>query len=361
MARNLPQIDEGWNGPGDRDGVLTAVTEKDNALHPNADRWAFEHWYYDAHLDSGHTVVAFLQKRRPEEPPWSKPVVELLIYYPDGTRRQITKHHPKDAFSASAERCEVRIGESHAHSDWSGALPVHHLHAEADGVAFDLTFTNETAPWMPGGGLSQIDAKSTFGWVIPGPRAQVAGTITLDGETTTVSGRGYHDHNWGQGNMPRIIERWHWGRLYTDEFSLLFANVMLQKRFGFHTSRPTMLARGKDILLSTGEMTLTEGPMQYSDVAHRTYPEWIELVVEPSVETDPAVRLRLDVQNVIHAHDLLDDAPIPGKKLLKPLLRKMVGQPGYFRFDSKFELNVAIDGTLHTQTGRTLHEMVALH
>ncbi len=108
-------------------------------------------------------------------------------------------------------------------------------------------------------------------------------------------------------------------------------------------------------------MRLTEGPMQYSDVAHRTYPEWLELVIEPTADSNIGVRLRLDVQNVIHAHDLLDDAPLPGKRVLKPLLRKIVGQPGYFRFDSAFELTVTIDGETTVETGRTLHEMVALH
>jgi hypothetical protein len=356
------KIVDAWNGPGDRDGKLTVVTEQDNALHPSDSKWAFEHWYFDAHLDTGHVVVAFLQKRRPEEPPGSRPVVELIVYYPDGTRRQVTQHHPKGDFSASAERCEVRIGESHAHSDYSGELPVHQVHAVEEDLVFDLTFTNETPSWMPGSGLSHLGA-NTFGWVVPGPRARVTGAVTIDGERLEVTGRGYHDHNWGVGNMPRVIERWHWGRLYTDDFSLLYATVKSQKRFGFHESRPLMLAEGGDILLSTGEVTLTEGPMLHSDVAHRDYPQWLRLQVEPNVDDpDPiGVDLRLDVRRVIHAHDLLDDVPVVRSRPVKPLVRLLVGHPGYFRFDSEFELTVTRGGVTRTETGRTLHELVALH
>lgn len=354
------EITDAWNGPGARDGKLTVVTEQDNALHPETSRWAFEHWYFDAHLDSGHTVVAFLQKRRPEEPPWSSPVVELLVYDPDGHRRQVTVRHPKADFSASTERCEVRIGESRARSDWSGPLPVHHLHAAEEDLVFDLTFTNETPAWMPGGGLSHI-GDDTFGWVVPGPRAAVTGTVTIDGQTRSVTGRGYHDHNWGRGNMPRIIERWHWGRLYTDDLTVLFAHVMMQEKYGFHTSRPVMVARGTDIVLSSGEVTLTEGPSVWSDEAHRDYPQWIELVGEPSTDDDPRFRLRLDVQRVIHAHDLLDDVPVARSRALKPVVRRLVGQPGYFRFDSEFELTLEVDGETRVETGRTLHELVALH
>ena len=348
-------IIEAWNGPGRQDGTLTVVTEKDNALHPSDSKWAFEHWYFDARLDSGHTVVAFLQKRRPEEPPGSKPIVELLVYYPDGTRRQVTQHHPKTDFAASAERCDVRIGASHASSDYSGDLPVHHVYAAEEDLVFDLTFTNETPSWMPGGGQTDFNETDYFGWVVPGPRCAVTGTVTLDGETREVTGRGYHDHNWGVGNMPRIIDRWHWGRLYTDDLSLLFATVKTQKRFDFHESRPLMLARGREIVLSTGEVTLTEGPMLYSDVAHREYPQWIRLTV------DGVVDLRLEVQQVIHAHDLLDDVPVARSRFVKPILNRIVGRPGYFRFDSTFELTVTLDGVTRTETGRTLHELVALH
>ncbi len=62
-------IIEAWNGPGRRDGELTAVEPRHNALHPAASKLAFEHWYFDARLDTGHVVVGFLTKRRPEDLP----------------------------------------------------------------------------------------------------------------------------------------------------------------------------------------------------------------------------------------------------------------------------------------------------
>lgn len=95
--------------------------------------------------------------------------------------------------------------------------------------------------------------------------------------------------------------------------------------------------------------------MLYSDVAHREYPQWIRLTV------DGVVDLRLDVQQVIHAHDLLDDVPVVRSRFVKPILNRIVGRPGYFRFDSTFELTVTLDGVTRTETGRTLHELVALH
>ncbi len=154
--------------------------------------------------------------------------------------------------------------------------------------------------------------------------------------------------------MPRIIERWHWGRLYTDDFSLLFASVRTQAKYDHHESRPLMLAHGREIVLSTGEVELTEGPMRYHPEARRSYPEWIRLQVEDAVD------LTLNVKTVVHAHDLLDDVPVVRTRLVKPIVNKLVGHPGYFRFISDFELTVVVDGEKFERSGTTLHELVAL-
>ncbi|MFE7224698.1 hypothetical protein ACFU7D_07935 [Nocardioides sp. NPDC057577] len=360
-------ITEGWSGPGSKDGKLTVVEPRDNALHPADSKWAFEHWYFDARLDTGHTVVVFLQKRRPEEPPGSKPVVEVVVYHPDGTRRQVIKHYPHMAFEASAEQCRARVGHNIAELVGADPLPAHRVRVAEDGIEFDLTFTNRTPSWMPGQGWTKYGDSDFFGWVVPGPRAVVTGTVVLDGETIEAHGIGYHDHNWGVGNMPRIIDRWHWGRLYTEDLSLVYAMVRTQKRFDHHESKPLMLALGHTIVLSTGEVTVTEGPLEHHRDAHRGYPTWLRLKTAASADgvSEASVDLRLDVREVIHGHDLLDDVPVVGTRvggaLLKPIVRRLVGEPGYFRFLSDFELTVTIGRETRVERGRTLHELVALH
>ncbi|TWH02713.1 putative secreted hydrolase [Nocardioides sp. J9] len=359
-------ITEGWNGPGSKDGKLTVVEPRDNALHPSDSKWSFEHWYFDARLDTGHTVVVFLQKRRPEEPPNSKPVVEVVVYFPDGTRRQIIKHYPRMAFEASAEKCQARVAHNTCELISTDPLPVHRVQVAEDGVEFDFTFTNELPSWMPGEGYTKYGDTDFFAWVVPAPRAKVTGTLSIDGQDIPVDGLGYADHNWGVGNMTRVIERWHWGRLYTDRFSLIYAMVGTQKRFDHHQSQPLMLAKDGEIILSTGELTLTEGPTAYNADARRSYPTWIRMETEASADgvTDAQVTLQMNVRDVIHGHDLLDDIPVVGTKiggaLLKPIIHKVVGQPGYFRFLSDFELTVTVDGETIVETGTTLHELVAL-
>jgi hypothetical protein len=68
--------------------------------------------------------------------------------------------------------------------------------------------------------------------------------------------------------------------------------------------------------------------------------------------------LRLDVERIIDSQDLLDEVPVIRR--IKPVIRKLVGRPGYFRFDSRFVLDVWEGEEMITRTGHTLHEMVAL-
>lgn len=348
-------IIEAWNGPGRRDAELTTVEPRHNALHPAASKLAFEHWYFDARLDTGHVVVGFLTKRRPEDLPNTKPWVELIVYTPDGTRRQVAKKYPRTAAAFGTDSFDVRIGDNHAHTEFRDhGLPVHHVHLAEGGLVFDLQFHNEIPGWMPGQGETRFDARNSFGWVVGAPRARVTGTVEIDGAVHQATGRGYADHNWGVGDMKKIIDRWHWGRLYNEEYSLLFADVLTQPRRGAHEIGPLMLARGDEIVLSTGETVLTEGPRRYHPIAGREYPEWIALHVPDHLD------LRLTVEEVIHAHNIIDDFPIVRSRLLKPLVYLAIGHPAYFRFQSTYELTVHDGGRADTRTGTTLHELVAL-
>ncbi|BBH15731.1 hypothetical protein Back2_00180 [Nocardioides baekrokdamisoli] len=344
-------ITDAWNGPGNKDGELSLVVPKDHGLHASTSRRAFEHWYFDARLESGHTIVGFLTKRRPEQGANCDPSVELIVYGPDGSKIDARVSFPKDQARFSTDDVDVRIGPNRCWVDRSGPLPVQRVVLAAGELAFDLAFANELPSWMPGKGETYYGARDHFGWVVAAPRARVSGTLTIGGAVLDATGIGYADHNWGVGDMKRIIERWHWGRLYTDEHSLLFANVITQARFDHHQSAPLMLADRDGVLLSTGEVTLTEGPMHFHPGANREHPEWIQL------EVPGELTLRLDVERIIDAQDLLDEVPVVRSRVVKPIVHKLVGRPGYFRFDSRFTLSIA---GREPVVGHTLHEMVAL-
>ena len=252
------------------------------------------------------------------------------------------------------EQCDVRVGHNWARAEFpSDSLPVHKLFLDEDGITFDLTFTNEVPTWMPGGGRTTYGDRDYFAWCVGAPRARVSGTVTIHGETIEADGIGYHDHNWGVGDMKRIIDHWYWGRLYTDDLTVIYANVHTTKKYGSHSSMPLMVARGSEVLVSTGEVTSLEGPRVFNEVANRDYPSTLSL---QSDEVD----LTFDVQRIVHANDFLEMVPVVRSRFVKPLVNKLLGRPGYFRFESDFDLTVRLEDEVLKETGRTMHEMVAL-
>ncbi|MFZ2173769.1 MAG: hypothetical protein WAW17_06970 [Rhodococcus sp. (in: high G+C Gram-positive bacteria)] len=346
------KVVEAWTGTGRRDDVIPTLGPEDNAAHPSAHKNAFEHWYFDAKLDNGYLVVGFLQTR---ELVTRKPGVELHLYSPDGQRREIVRSYPTSEAKASDEQCDIRIGDNTAVAEFSGSGdPLHRVHLEEEDIVFDLVFENETPGWMPGRGRTTYGDTEFFAWAVPAPRATVRGTVRIGDTVLDATGRGYHDHNWGVGDMKRLIDRWYWGRLYVDDFTLVYANVLTQKKYGSHWSKPLMLAHHDQVVLSTGEVETVEGPAVFDPVANRSYPSTLQLVVPGSID------LKFSVRRIIHAHDFLADVPVVRSGWVKPLVNRLVGRPGYFRFESDFDLTVELDGEKHHRSGTTLHEMVAL-
>lgn len=350
----MERIIETWLGPGSKDGRIEAVAHAENALHAVSSRFYGEWWYFDARLDNGYVVVGFLQAA---ELMTHKPGIELHIYKPSGEKLSVVKKYAASDLRASQEHCDVWVGKNHACivDPQETQQPIHRFLIEADGLAADLTFASELPAWRPGEGKTFYGKRGYFGWVVPVPRARVEGLITIDGTTMPVAGIGYHDHNVVTADMRPILSRWHWGRLYTDDFTLLYAYVITKKRFGGAASKPLMLAYKDTIILSTGEMQVREGELRYHASADRTYPQELEISVPGQLS------LHFRVREIIDAQDLLTElAPALRNPLLKGAVKKLIGRPGWFRFSSDYVLKVTHAGQTFERRGVTLHEMVAL-
>ncbi len=350
----VEKVVDAWGGPGDKDSVIVPIKPEENALYAPQAKFYGEWWYFDARLDDGHVVVGFLQAA---ELMTRKPGIELHVYRPDGEKLSEVRKFDKSEFNASKEKCDVRVGDNYCRAEWAEGsdLPVHVMHIKEGDLEADLRFESELPGWKPGQGRTDYGDLGYFFWVVPVPRARVSGTVRIGNQVLEARGTGYHDHNVITADARRIISHWYWGRLYTDDFTLLYAYVKTKKRFGGVASKPLMLATRDRIILSSGEMAVTDSGFVFNDVAHREYPRALELKIPGNVT------LRFDVKEVIDAHDLLDD--MPGwlmNPLTRALVHKFVGRPGWFRFSSGFKLKVEHEGRTFEDEGVTLHEMVAL-
>jgi hypothetical protein len=351
MAEKNFEVIEGWTGPGRRDDRIEPLPSVDDGLHIDlGKRGQYEWWYFDAHLDSGHTLVVFFYAANPNPGLQGKAGIEIVLLNPDGKRIQKFFPYSNSEFTASRLKPEITIGGNTLRVNQSdGKLPVYELNITEQGLGCHLVYTAEVNGWKPGTGLSHFGSLGYFGWVVPFPRAAVAGTLTQGGRTLQVSGIGYHDHNWLNFPFQTIIDYWMWGRVYSKSFTVAYAYIQCNQKVNNHTVRVLMLADGKEVVLSTGEFEFIQDAFEYNSQAKYLFPKRISLSA-PGV-----LNLTLTLNRILEAQDMLENFNPVLRFLAKHILRL---KPGYFRLASDFELVVNRAGTTSQETGTTLHEIV---
>jgi hypothetical protein len=351
MVNQTRQVVEGWTGPGRRDEHIEPLKLAEDGLHIDpGQKGLYEWWYFDAHLETGHTIVVFFHASNPNPGLEGKTGIEFVLIQPDGKRLQKFFAHSKSEFSADRDRPEVKIGENTLKVDQpEGGLPVYEIEVYEKDLGCHLKYTAQVNGWKPGTGLSHFGDLGYFGWVVPFARASVEGTITEGKTTIPVEGIGYHDHNWLNFPFPRIIDYWMWGRVYSKSYTLAYAYIQCNAKVNRHSVQVLMLADGQEVILSTGEFDLIKENFEFNAKAGYQFPRKMILRVPLLLEAT------LQVIKVFEAQDMLANYHPVLRFIARNILRL---KPGYFRLLSKFELEVKQGDQPITETGTTLHEIV---
>ncbi|MFX1315956.1 MAG: lipocalin-like domain-containing protein [Promethearchaeota archaeon] len=342
------KIKEAWSGPGKRDEVITEFKPEYDALHIDMNKKGnAEWWYFDARLDNEYVIVGFFRAKHERT---GKTGVEIVIYQPDGKKIQKVFDYDHSDLSVSDDRADVRIGNNFIKVDYSNEkLPSYEIFIDEDDIGFHLRYNAKVHGWMPGKGYTQFGKLGHFGWCVALPKADVEGTIRINNEQLSVKGIGYHDHNWLNFNMVRVVDYWYWGRLYSDTFTFIFAYIKCNKKMENYPIRVLMLAKDENIILSTGEYEITEKDFQYDEKAQNNYPKTLIFKISNQQQ------ILLEVQEIIDSDNLLFELSPVLRFIAKYLLRL---KPGYFRFNSKFNIDLLYNGKTYKEQGNTLHEMV---
>jgi hypothetical protein len=128
------------------------------------------------------------------------------------------------------------------------------------GVAADVTLTGKVASWRPETGhiLFGDNQPHLFAWLPTVPQGTVQATLTVDGRTQTLAGTGYHDHNWGDAEMPKLIHHWYWARAQAADYCVIASNITAERKYG-HTEVPIcLLAKDGKILADDSSLVRFE-------------------------------------------------------------------------------------------------------
>jgi hypothetical protein len=199
--------------------------DADDAHHTESDL-NYEWWYFDANFDNGYsaTVVFFYPGN------W----VECAIYDPSGNK--VTSDNVFTTGSASTSKCDVQIGTGNCF--W-GSYPDWHLTYMYNGTGVNLNMHSQVEGWKtPTTGVKQMTTSPNtwMGWVIAQPRSTVTGTITINGTPMTVTGTGYHDHNWGNTALHDQFDHWYWGRIFLPGYTMVYSTGNMTQALGYGTN-----------------------------------------------------------------------------------------------------------------------------
>ena len=342
------KINEAWTGPGRKDGTITTFKPEYDAIHIDMNKKGnTEWWYFDARLDNGFMVVGFFRAKHERT---GKTGVEITIYKPDGEKIQNIYDYSREDLKVTKKDANLSIGKNYIKVDYTNEkLPTYEVYLDERDYGFHLKFKAIVQSWIPGNGYTQFGDMGHFGWCVPLPRAEVEGTIKVEGEEIPVKGIGYHDHNWLSFNLVRVVEYWYWGRIYSENFTVVFAFIKCNKKMDNYTIKVLMLAKDEKILESTGEYDISQEEFQFNEVVNNSYPRIL------SFSKGNQMNITLQVQEIIDGDNLLFELSPILRFAIKYLLRL---KPGYFRLKSKFNIEIELDGKSYKEQGTTLHEMV---
>ncbi|MFX0057642.1 MAG: lipocalin-like domain-containing protein [Candidatus Hodarchaeota archaeon] len=342
------KIKEVWLGPGRKDGRIREFKPEYDGLHIDMKKKGnFEWWYFDARLDNRYMAVGFFRAKHERT---GKTGVEITIYKPNGEKIQKVFDYKRIDLVATKENANVKIGNNYIKVDYSNEkLPNYEIYLDENDLGIHLFYKPLLRGWMPGEGYTDFGNLGQFGWSVAIPRAEVRGTIKINNEEIPVQGTGYHDHNWLTFNLVRVVNYWYWGRIYSENFTIIYAYIKCNKKMDNYPINILMVAKGEEIILSTGEFDLISKDFQFNEDAANLYPKTLLFNLPDQNE------LVLEVEEIIDADQLLSDFNPLIRFLAKNILKV---NPGYFRFNSKFQIKMTQNSTLYQDKGNTLHEMV---
>lgn len=200
-----------------RDFYPQDVTLADDAYHPTM-LPRTEWWYFDAVLGN-YTIQASVRIVTINR---HGSVTTRLNLYKDGA--SIASTGTKDRFAhltASQQTPDVSLdGIQLIHGTYNATTDTYDYTLAIGTVGFNATlnFTGRTKGW-------KILRPLGDGWAVMCPRADVAGTIHLKDLTLTLTGIGYHDHNWGLGTAKALRYGWYWGKINSDHYTLIWSEI----------------------------------------------------------------------------------------------------------------------------------------
>jgi hypothetical protein len=323
------------NDPKDyeRLGLSSSSIEPwEDGAHTDNSAGTYEWWYFDAHLaDGAKLVIAFMNKDIAEPQKPLSPLLRIELDLPDGRRFEKLVHFPAPAWSAAKDHADVRLGDNR----FAGDLHSYRIVANAEEISADVALSGNVPAWRPATGymLFGRDRSLEFAWLPSVPQGAVAVTYTVEGQAHETTGVGYHDHNWGNVGLMKVVHDWYWARGQAGPYSVIASYITSAKAYGFEPIPIFMLARDNVVIGDNPSKVTFEREGIYTD----------EKTAKPVAATTRYIYQEGEDRYVVsftRTHDLTLSRMIDNVKGLRHIAARLVHFDGaYLRFAGDLEVS----------------------
>jgi len=231
-----------------------------------------EAWFFEAMDDKTQTTILGLlsvSNYHPTEKMAS--TVDIFVYTPDGQEHHGHGEYKKENFSAAKTGLQAKIGNNTV----TGSPPNYKAIASEGGVSANLSFTSLVPATVLGGDKIYFGEKNQEIWadtVLSG-LAKVSGTVTINGQSISISGRGYMDHGYSDIKVPEFSKDWYIMRLWSDPIQFNCFRINLKKGYSQPTIGVFEAMRDGKYIMRAKNFTLTPKSSQThakSGIAYET-------------------------------------------------------------------------------------------
>lgn len=239
-------------------GITKKPATWEDGMRTNGQAGTFEWWYFDAeYTDGSKVVVVFYTKDGFDIKGEACPSIRFELTLPDGgSITKLLSEKKGSTIRASKEKCDVKIDRSSVQYS-NGQYLIHFVDDEID---YRCTMKSILPMWRPKTGYMYFGEKQEdfFAWFVAQPSAKLEAVLTLNGERRELVGNGYHDHNWGNVEMNKVINHWYWCRANVGPYTVISCDIIAEKKYGYKRSPIIMIAKDGEILEDQEEHTKIE-------------------------------------------------------------------------------------------------------
>ncbi len=300
----------------------------------------YEWWYYDSHYPDGTILVLFFFSKMPISVDGPiKPIATMELTLPDGQKFSEEVYATIEESHYAKEQCDVKIGAC-----WcKGNLKHYDAVFQGKTMSARLSLDGTIRAWRSQTGSIFFGDQEEyyFAWLPAIPEGKAVADVTYDGgKTLHLEGSGYHDHNWGNISMMKLMHHWYWGRAKVGDYKVISSWITGEKKYGYKEFDVFMLAKGGEILGDNSNHTLRfKLEDRYID-AHTGKPVYNKVVYEYTTEAGEEYRILYHRHGDINKTRFVDVLP-------KPLgfMAKLIGfDGGYLRFEGTATIEKLKDG-----------------